>query len=470
MRTAIRFSRTLTVLTLLLASTWTLQGCKWIRNWLNSSNPSQSPKPEIPRVPDPKDLHLPQQRILVLNGATDPQKIASALQVTVAAQCGCGDQQYVLLTDPLLDQFQFDKSGPDGNYVGQLPAGKGGGSVPLNGLTDLGLNYRLEKDTTYGNREKFSFVLPAGPHNSNEAPLVIGVLDTGIAKDQLPERYRWKNPGADCDEFKGDGRNFIANNTEPWDDDRQWHGSAVTALLLNQLQTNEYANRNVQIMPLKVLDNTGWGTVFHTMCALQFARHYGVKLLNLSLGSYAPLDDAPLSPLKNLMRQMSTEGVTFVVAAGNPSPSADSRATVPGGTSATVRDLNIRKVNTFYPAVWSARTVDGTDNLTDNGIIPVTTLSPGPASSLSPCQNYGPQHVRLGVTGDMGGCSFAVPNYGGQQGTSFATPVATGRVARVLFDTRGASPALTRQQLIDHVSRADAPTHPYIMYDKRVDP
>lgn len=467
MRTAIRFSRTLTALALLLAGTWTLQGCKWIKGWLGIDSPK--PPLEIPRVPNPNDFHLPQQRILVLNGDTDPQKIASDLKVTVAAQCGCGDQRYVLLTDPLLDQYQFDKSGPGGSYVGQLPAGKGGGPVSLNGLIDLGFNYRLEKDTSSVKTEKFSFALPVGNYNSDEEPLVIGVLDTGIAKDSLPKRYRWKNPGAACDEFRGDGRNFIANDKNPWDDDTYWHGSAVTALLLKQLQNAAYVNRNVKIMPLKVLDETGWGSVFHTMCALQFARYHGVKLLNLSLGSYAPLDDAPLSPLKNLMRQMSEEKVTFVVAAGNRASTPDAQA-AGSGSSTDVRDLNNRQVNTFYPAVWSKRTAAGGDNLTDNGIIPVTTLSPGPGTSLSSCQNYGPQHVRLGVMGDAGSCLFKVPNYDDQVGTSYATPVATGRIAQALFDTRGITPALTRQQLIDHVSHADTPAHPYIMDGKRVSP
>lgn len=464
MHTLTRFTRTLATL-LVLLSIWTLPGCKLIRKWLGK----ESPPAELPRIPDRKDLHLPQQRILVLSDDTDPQRIASDLKVTVAAQCGCGDQRFVLITDPLLDGYDFRKSGPDGNYVGQLPTGKGGGSVNLDGLLDTGFNYRLEKDTTYGKLDRFSFNEPAGEYNKDEDALVIGVLDTGIAKDRLPERYRWKNkistsdPQASC--FNGDGRDFVANTDFPWDDDPQWHGSAVAALLLKQLQTAPYASRNVQIMPLKVLDKTGWGSVFHTMCALQYARHHQVKLLNLSLGTYAPIGEATLGPLRNLMRQMSTEGVTFLVAAGNPSTLADPLAQSAFGN---VRDLTERGNNTFYPAIWSNRAAAAADNLNENGIIPVTTLSKSPGA-IPPCQNFGRLHVRLGVTGEQG-CSFDVPNYGGQLGSSFATPVATGRIARALFDLRTATTTPSRQQLIDHASQTDGTLQNFLVDGKRIDP
>jgi len=465
MRALTRFNRTLTTLVVLL-SVCTLPGCELIRKWWGDDHP----RPALPRTPDQKDLHLPQQRILVLSGGADPQKVANDLKVAVAAQCGCGDQRFVLIADPLLDEYTFEKSGPDGNYVGQLPTGKGGGSVNLTGLglIDMGFNYRLEKDLTNGKLERFSFSEPAEEYNKDETPLVVGVLDTGIAKDQLPKRYRWKNnaptndPGASC--FGGDGRDFVANTDTPWDDDPQWHGSAVTALLLKQVQSGAYAGRNVQIMPLKVLDKTGWGSVFHTMCALQYARYHKVKLLNLSLGAYAPTGEATLGPLRTLMRQMSAEGTTFLVAAGNPSNPADQLAqSAPGN----VRDLNERGINTFYPAIWSSRPAAGADNLNENGVIPVTTISKTP-TAVPPCQNFGMQHVRLGVVGEQG-CAFVVPNYGGQLGSSFATPVATGRIVRALLDL-GTATTPSRQQLLDHVSQTDGTLQSFLVDGKRIDP
>ncbi len=163
--------------------------------------------------------------------------------------------------------------------------------------------------------------------------VVVAVIDTGVAYEnyagfaQAPDLAGTAfTPGCD----------FVNNDYHPNDD--AGHGTHVAGTIA-QTTNNSLGVAGVAygatIMPVKVLDSAGSGTVADEVEAIMWATDYGADVINLSLGGgYASAEEAAIN-------YALSNGVVVVAAAGNESASSLScPACYPGVIAVGATDYN----------------------------------------------------------------------------------------------------------------------------------
>lgn len=132
--------------------------------------------------------------------------------------------------------------------------------------------------------------------------VIIAVVDTGVD---------FKHP-----EFKNklvDGINIVNSSRSPMDDDG--HGTHVAGIISANTNNNEgiagitWYNK---IMPIKVLDQSGAGTLSDVAEGIFWATDHGAKVINLSLGNYAES-----KYLHDAVKYAYSKDVVLVAASGN---------------------------------------------------------------------------------------------------------------------------------------------------------
>ena len=252
--------------------------------------------------------------------------------------------------------------------------------------------------------------------NNKGSGSVIAVIDTGLDTLLLSEPLRrailWHGPTG--------GQNLLtgANVNEYMDDHDVRHGTAVTTLAMKAFYKESGQTRLPQIMALKAADATGHGTLFEYACAFSFAINHEANVINSSMGFYGQ----PTEVIQSFLRSAKAKSIAVVAAAGNADSTHD--------TPLCRNDLNpATKLQTgrmFYPAVMS-------QDQEHYMIVSVT----GESKPGMPCyyQNYSGDYVTLGVVNmpvDSTCCMFFLPFIGqgrALEGSSFATPVVSGRLA-----------------------------------------
>lgn len=179
------------------------------------------------------------------------------------------------------------------------------------------LNYIIQPDGDYPNKFANSLVdtlrrYPTVNPNPGKIPLVnkpiVAFLDSGIDPGLFPNNKFHQN-AANCMSSLHDPRgwNFIDDSNITHDD--IGHGTLVAAsfkFLLNP-------NQNYSILPVKVLDQCGYGTLYSTICGLYYAANSGANIINCSWGLYKDVD-----VLRNAVLDVSTQAI-IVASAGNKS-------------------------------------------------------------------------------------------------------------------------------------------------------
>jgi Subtilase family len=230
------------------------------------------------------------------------------------------------------------------------------------------------------------------------------------------------------------GWNFADNNANTQDDMPDQHGTKVSKIILNQVQ--QYGGSNVAILPVKIFNSNGQGTLFGMLCGFAYASGAGVKIANASLGfyHYAAIDTGNALKVETMLnaflnKYLNSTGMLLVTAAGNDDPAED--AIFQSMTHST--DYRYLDSNRFYPA-WFAKSFPN--------VIAVTTVSQK-TQKPSPLENVSNRIVDLGVQCDTiadGSYLFFDPLHPPQStgngtivytiaGSSFAAPVVTGRLA-----------------------------------------
>ncbi|HSB92505.1 MAG TPA: S8 family serine peptidase [Flavitalea sp.] len=236
--------------------------------------------------------------------------------------------------------------------------------------------------------------------NSEKGNTLVAILDTGldtalfthqslgrflVSPRELPLDCKTDNLFA--------GWNFVDSNANFTDNHPRFHGTNVTALVLNEADKS-----TIRILPLKTHGKDGTGTLFDAICAMKYAKKAGAKILNASWGEYGQ----PNAVFERTLDELQESNMLFVAAAGNDN-----------------RDISLHP---FFPASYSMmNSADRHPN-----VISVTTVK-----ETAPCSNnFSTQHVDVGAVG-RGSCSFETPFGGGHtvSGSSFATPVITGKIA-----------------------------------------
>ncbi len=181
-------------------------------------------------------------------------------------------------------------------------------SVEPNGLAAAA---RVPNDPSYSQQAYWygAMNLPASwEMTTGRADITIAVVDTGI-------RYNHPDTGNLVS-----GWDFVDGDNDPWDPGKPGqsissHGTHVAGTI-GAMTNNRVGvagvNWNARIMPVRVLDTAGSGTMADVASGIQWAADRGADVINLSLGGYQNS-----SVLRNAVSYAAGRGVIIVAASGN---------------------------------------------------------------------------------------------------------------------------------------------------------
>lgn len=111
------------------------------------------------------------------------------------------------------------------------------------------------------------------------------------------------------------GWNVIAGNDQPHDG--HGHGTHVAGIIASRDATWRGVAPGARILPVKVLDDGGWGTEEGVIAGIEWAVEHGADVINLSLGAEGGDGSSALARAVDAAVQ---RGVVVVAAAGNGGP------------------------------------------------------------------------------------------------------------------------------------------------------
>jgi hypothetical protein len=395
-------------------------------------------------------------------GSTGPQldtflnNLGDTSKVHIARFCPDCDSALMVLTGPsVADLIQSGTAGGgNGSGTSGNPRGGGGGLYYSPNLGVFAPEAKdspvLQHDTV--NNSKFQ-VYGYAVGTGSKSITKVGLFDTGfdtLAYNSNKGFLATSNgiPSSCLGDSANNGFNFayktanweddylLVNNTATAVDPDSRHGTSVGGYIIAQTQqidsrnASDNAFSNVNILPVKIHDSKGSGTLFNVLCGFAYAKNRGAQIINASFGFYSPRNPTASSLLDSnvlLLQEyvdfyLRKNNILLIAAAGNRD-----------AAHADPKWRNLDSVS-FYPASLS--------RFLDN-VIAVTTLElpdavthalPPPVSSN---QNYSSQVVSIGVVADAIPASdqsigwFMHPYLSNVKitGSSFATPIVTGTIA-----------------------------------------
>jgi len=262
--------------------------------------------------------------------------------------------------------------------------------------------------------------------------VVIAVIDTGADLDHedLTENI-WRNTGEDwVDGSPGNndedddgngiiddyyGWDFFNDHNDPDDDnsqDESYHGTHVSGIIASKGDNGVGITGvcwSASIMPLKILDAKGDGSVADELAAIQYALDQGATIINVSLGG-----SGYSSGEYEAIESARDAGLLFVAAAGNDGADNDSTP--------------------VYPASYDL------DNIV---AVAVTDYN----DNLASWSNYGYTSVDVAAPGVYIYSTKADNSYQYQSGSSMAAPFVSGLAALIW----AADQSLTYTQIKDRI-------------------
>ena len=244
------------------------------------------------------------------------------------------------------------------------------------------------------------------PGNDQKGGPVLAIIDTGIDTAAFSGNIYsmiWQSPSGQTLHNFAYGNGFGGFR----DDHAGRHGTQVASLILEQFRDKE---AYPQVMVLKAMDSLGVGSTFSVTCALSYAIQNKASLVNMSFGYYGRSHRI----LKQYIERASKDSIVMVCAAGN----VDGVRTELCSTTLDVGH-ELTSGRQFFPACYSREY--------PANVITVAGLN----TALGPCyyQNYSNTYVTLGIMNTQNCCFFnSLIQQSSVEGSSFATPVATGRI------------------------------------------
>jgi hypothetical protein len=329
--------------------------------------------------------------------------------------CPC-DSLLVNLDVTIINESGGSKVPPTGGTSSTPTPGGGGHFAAM-----VNYNYSLSAPTSiqniqinniYQNLKRYDSVTQT--HGSTA---LIAVLDTGI--DTTFARLSNFNQLIINDPSKL--YDFLPNGapTYNYDDDTAMkHGTIVTAIIVDYLHQKNIGYP--MILPLKIIDSTGKGSIFSASCALSYAVQQHASVINASWGYYGAVD----SILQHYIGLCNQNSIPVIAAAGNVE-GVHNKDLVSQKTPNPYGLLSPNSPNgLFYPACFSK---------TMPYVVSVTGLN-ADTPAFTPCyyQNYSPDYVTVGVLNKITNpCCSYLPKLSNEfvEGSSFAAPVITANMS-----------------------------------------
>ncbi|HEY5903594.1 MAG TPA: S8 family serine peptidase, partial [Anaerolineales bacterium] len=218
------------------------------------------------------------------------------------------------------------------------------------------------------------------------------------------------------------GWNMVAGTANAQDD--QGHGTHLAGIIgaaVNNSTGIAGIATNARILPIKALDNTGFGTYAQVAEAVVYATNMGARVINLGFGGAGSSE-----LLQNAINYATDHGVLVVAAAGN------------SGTGVT-----------YYPAGYS-------------GVIAVGSVDN--MLSWSTFSSFG-DHISLVAPGVSVYSTIPGGSYGAMTGTSMSAAEVSGIAALLAGQNQFSDPAALRSALLSAAQDLGAPGRdPYFGY------
>ena len=142
---------------------------------------------------------------------------------------------------------------------------------------------------------------------SEGMPVTVAILDTGIAEDhEVFSNTTIK-----------DGRNFVDQSMTTDTTDDSGHGTAVAGIVA------EATPSSVSILPVKILDENGEGSVLNVLSGLEYALENGADIVNISLGAFAKTETQFEQLQTRFSESMSKGNALVICASGNEGADLD---------------------------------------------------------------------------------------------------------------------------------------------------
>jgi len=142
------------------------------------------------------------------------------------------------------------------------------------------------------------------------ASVTVAVIDTGVAFEDYEGKFRVEDLGQS--QFVAP-YNVVDNNAHAGDD--HGHGTHVAgtiAQLTNNGVGTAGVGQRIKIMPIKVLNRSGYGTLTDVAAGIRYAADHGAQVINMSLGG-----PFPSFILHKAIKYAHEKGVVIICAAGN---------------------------------------------------------------------------------------------------------------------------------------------------------
>lgn len=150
-------------------------------------------------------------------------------------------------------------------------------------------------------------IKPAQNSQDLKSPIIVAVIDSGIATH--PKLNGWLIQGKD----------ILDDDDDPNDTDG--HGTHVAGIITGFISTYMAVsgeNLNIKIMPVRVMDNTGFGPYVAVAEGITWAVNHGARIINLSLSTiaYTPAESGS-KVIKDAIELALSQGATIIAASGN---------------------------------------------------------------------------------------------------------------------------------------------------------
>jgi uncharacterized repeat protein (TIGR01451 family) len=234
------------------------------------------------------------------------------------------NNQYILQYENTLTRTELDDilNNLDARIVDEIPQIQGAVvafDTPMNTeqLAELSSSFVIEQNYTVQSLQTFPPTDPMtdqqwGLHTFDLAPLWDVSTGAGITVAIIDSGVCFHHPDLQA-RFRNDGIDYVDDDTDP--SDLMGHGCAISGIIganVNNTIGITGISPNVDILPIRVLDENGAGTYADVIAAIYYAVDADADILNLSLGG-----QNPSQLLEQAINYAIDNGVDIVAGTGN---------------------------------------------------------------------------------------------------------------------------------------------------------